>query len=114
MRLEWGPRGAAELVAGGVRTLVVVDVLSFTTSVTVAVERGTAVRPYPWDLASAVALDAELDAVCAVGPPVRSGRVVASSRRGVVASWRRGVVAADVDATHVVPVLIDGWFVSAP
>jgi len=47
-------------------------------------------------------------------PSGRRSGLVASSRRRVVASWRRGVVAADVDATHVVPVLIDGWFVSAP
>ena len=67
MRLEWGLRGARELVDGGVRTVVVVDVLSFTTSVTVAVERGTAVRPHPWGADSAVELAPELDAVCAVG-----------------------------------------------
>ncbi len=67
VRLDWGLRGARELVTGGVRTVVVVDVLSFTTSVTVAVERGTAVRPHPWGADSGVALAAELDAVCAVG-----------------------------------------------
>ena len=67
VRLDWGLRGARELVVGGVSTVVVVDVLSFTTSVTVAVERGTAVRPHPWGSDSALALAAELDAVCAVG-----------------------------------------------
>ena len=67
MRLDWGMRGARELVAGGVGTVVVVDVLSFTTTVTVAVERGTAVRPHPWGADSGVALAAEPDAVCSVG-----------------------------------------------
>lgn len=67
VRLEWGLRGARELVSGGVGTVVVVDVLSFTTSVTVAVERGTAVWPHPWGVGSASALAVELDAVCAVG-----------------------------------------------
>ena len=44
VRFEWGPAGAERLSrAGG--ALVVVDVLSFTTAVSVAVERGTAVLP---------------------------------------------------------------------
>ncbi|WP_416977376.1 2-phosphosulfolactate phosphatase [Streptomyces sp. T028] len=47
VRFEWGPVGARQLAAD-VACLVVVDVLSFTTSVTVAAERGTQVFPYPW------------------------------------------------------------------
>ncbi|WP_030816778.1 2-phosphosulfolactate phosphatase [Streptomyces sp. NRRL F-2799] len=47
IRFEWGPTGAQRL-APDVACLVVVDVLSFTTSVTVAVESGTRVLPYPW------------------------------------------------------------------
>ena len=43
VRVEWGPQGAARATAGGL--LVVVDVLSFTTSVSVCVERGTQVYP---------------------------------------------------------------------
>ena len=48
VRFEWGLAGAAELsrVCGA---LVVVDVLSFTTAVTVAVERGFRVHPFPWN-----------------------------------------------------------------
>ena len=45
VRLDWGPVGA-RATQGGVA--VVVDVLSFTTSVTVAVERGMRVLPFPW------------------------------------------------------------------
>ncbi|MFE2485057.1 2-phosphosulfolactate phosphatase [Streptomyces mirabilis] len=47
VRFEWGA-GGAERVAGGVGCLVVVDVLSFSTSVNVAVEAGTRVHPYAW------------------------------------------------------------------
>jgi hypothetical protein len=47
VRFDWGAVGAAR---AGERTgvLVVVDVLSFTTAVTVAVERGVAVNPAAW------------------------------------------------------------------
>ncbi|WBB78143.1 2-phosphosulfolactate phosphatase [Micromonospora sp. WMMD882] len=46
-RFDWGLAGAAEL--GRVcAVLVVVDVLSFTTSVEVAVSRGMRVHPFPW------------------------------------------------------------------
>lgn len=49
VRLEWGPTGARALVGeGATATLViVVDVLSFSTTVTVACEQGTVVHPYP-------------------------------------------------------------------
>ena len=190
LRLDWGLRGGRELVAGGVRTVVVVDVPSFTTSVSVAVDRGTAVWPHPWDLASAVALaDAGVEVVAgclrnadAVGgwlatragpvgvvaagerwtddgslrPAVEdlwgAGAVVDAFRRSApqreacpeaeVARTASGVVRADplgwlarcasgvelgekgfaadvavaaqLDATAVVPLLTDGWFVPSP
>jgi 2-phosphosulfolactate phosphatase len=47
VRFEWGPAGAARL-AGDVACLVVVDVLSFTTSVTITVSRGMTIFPYRW------------------------------------------------------------------
>ncbi len=47
VRFDWGLAGAAEL-ARVCEVLVVVDVLSFTTSVTVAVDRGMRVHPFPW------------------------------------------------------------------
>lgn len=84
MRFDWGLRGAAELVAGGVRSVVVVDVLSFTTSVTVAVERGTAVRPHAWDETSGRALAVELDAVCAVGRRVAAPGQISLSPASIV------------------------------
>ena len=64
--LEWGPTGGAAL-AGGADVAVVVDVLSFTTTLTVAVGRGITVLPYPWKDERAAAFAAEQDAVLAVG-----------------------------------------------
>lgn len=46
-RFDWGPAGAAEL-ARVCSVLVVVDVLSFSTAVDIAVTRGTRVHPFPW------------------------------------------------------------------
>jgi 2-phosphosulfolactate phosphatase len=68
-RLDWGPSGAAALVAdarpGDVA--VVVDVLSFTTTLSVAVECGIAVHPYPWRVEDAASYAASRGAVLAVG-----------------------------------------------
>jgi 2-phosphosulfolactate phosphatase len=47
VRFEWGPAGAAALAPSS-SGLVVVDVLSFSTAVTVAAEGGTRVFPYSW------------------------------------------------------------------
>jgi 2-phosphosulfolactate phosphatase len=47
VRLDWGIAGAAALASSS-PCLVIVDVLSFTTSVTVAVEAGTRVFPCAW------------------------------------------------------------------
>ena len=66
LRLDWGPTGA-EAVAAGVDVAVVVDVLSFSTTLSVAAERGTLVYPYRWRDGSAARFAAEQDAVLAVG-----------------------------------------------
>lgn len=66
VRFEWGPAGA-ERLAPDVACLVVVDVLSFTTAVSVAVEAGTRVFPYRWRDGTAAAYAAELGAELAVG-----------------------------------------------
>lgn len=47
-RFDWGQAGAAEL-SRACAVLVVVDVLSFSTAVDVAVGRGMRVHPFPWD-----------------------------------------------------------------
>ncbi|MFI6422990.1 2-phosphosulfolactate phosphatase [Streptomyces sp. NPDC050842] len=62
----WGPVEARAL-APAAACVVVVDVLSFTTSVGVAVEGGAAVHPYRWRDATAAAFAREKDAVLAVG-----------------------------------------------
>ena len=65
VRFDWGPTGAAA-IADGADVAVVVDVLSFTTTVTVAVDGGASVLPYPWrDGAAEYA--AERDATLAMG-----------------------------------------------
>ena len=66
VRMEWGPTGAAA-VAVDADVAVVVDVLSFTTTLTVALERGIRVHPYRWRDDGAAADAAERDAVLAVG-----------------------------------------------
>ncbi|WP_069760195.1 2-phosphosulfolactate phosphatase [Streptomyces sp. LUP47B] len=47
VRFEWGPAGASRLASEAV-CLVAVDVLSFTTAVSVAVDRGIRVLPFRW------------------------------------------------------------------
>lgn len=69
MRLEWGPTGARELTtyaAGrGDVVAVVVDVLSFTTCVSVAVDAGRTVHPYRWNDGTAITFAEERGAVLA-------------------------------------------------
>jgi 2-phosphosulfolactate phosphatase len=64
VRFDWGPVGAAA-IAPGAAVVVVVDVLSFTTTLTVAVARGIDVRPC--DPAAAAATAGRHDATLAVG-----------------------------------------------
>lgn len=53
VRFDWGPVGA-DVVAPGAAFVAVVDVLSFTTTLTVALEQGLSVLPYRWRDDSAV------------------------------------------------------------
>jgi 2-phosphosulfolactate phosphatase len=64
IRFDWGLDGALA-VGQGVDAVVVVDVLSFTTSVTVAVGMGIDVVPYRWRDESAVGFASEQAAVLA-------------------------------------------------
>jgi 2-phosphosulfolactate phosphatase len=63
--LEWGPTGAAAL-APECDVAVVVDVLTFSTTVSVAADRGVAVRPHRWADASAEDEAGRLGATLAV------------------------------------------------
>lgn len=65
IRFDWGSVGAAALAGCGYA--VVVDVLSFTTSVTVAVEKGIEVFPFRWRDARAKELAMREGATLAVG-----------------------------------------------
>lgn len=81
IRFDWGPVGAAAIVEGA-DVAVVVDVLSFTTAVTVAVENGIRVLPYRWRDASATSYAEARDAVLALGRSIgeRTGQVSLSPR----------------------------------
>lgn len=71
VRFDWGRQGLESLLAGGVRTVVVVDVLRFTTAVDVACGRGAAVTPHSEgdpDAAAVAALRAAQLAVAAPPP----------------------------------------------
>ncbi|MFC9357456.1 2-phosphosulfolactate phosphatase [Rhodococcus sp. NPDC057014] len=65
LRFEWGLSGATA-VASDADVAVVVDVLSFTTTLSVAIDAGIEVLPYRWRDASAVQYAAAHDAVLAV------------------------------------------------
>ena len=66
VRFEWGPMGLRTL-APTVDVVIVVDVLSFTTCVDVALGRGAEVFPYKWHDGSEAAFAESIDAVVA-GP----------------------------------------------
>ncbi|GIG59866.1 hypothetical protein Lfu02_42380 [Longispora fulva] len=65
-RFDWGLTGAGE-VGAGAAIVAVVDVLSFTTSLTVAADQGIEVFPYRWRDDTAEAHARRHDAVLAVG-----------------------------------------------
>ncbi|SER41369.1 2-phosphosulfolactate phosphatase [Actinokineospora terrae] len=65
-RFDWGLSGAREIAEAG-WVVAVVDVLSFTTTLTVAVDACVEVFPYRWRDESAVEFANEHDAVLAVG-----------------------------------------------
>jgi 2-phosphosulfolactate phosphatase len=66
VRMEWGLPGA-EAVSHGADYVVVVDVLSFTTAVSVALDQRAEVFPYPWRDDSAQSFARKHRAVLAIG-----------------------------------------------
>jgi len=48
IKFEWGPEGL-KATAGSTDVFIIVDVLSFSTSVSVAVDRGGLIYPFPWN-----------------------------------------------------------------
>ena len=109
VRLEWGPEGGA-LLAGHARAAgsdvlaVVVDVLSFTTCVSVAADRDIRVRPYRWKDASAETYAREHNAVLA--------RSRADASSGGV-SLSPGTIRAAAGATDLVLPSPNGSTISA-
>jgi 2-phosphosulfolactate phosphatase len=69
IRCEWGPQGVAQLAPIS-DIVIIVDVLSFSTSVDIAISRDAMVFPYRWKDASAVDFAASV------------GAIVADARRG--------------------------------
>jgi 2-phosphosulfolactate phosphatase len=66
LRMDWGSTGAAA-ISPGCDVAVIIDILSFTTTLTVAADRGTVVFPYRWRDDTAALFAAEHDATLAVG-----------------------------------------------
>ena len=64
LRCEWGLEGL-RAVGSGADVVIVVDVLSFSTAVDIAVSRGAGVFPYRWHDETAAAFATEKDAVLA-------------------------------------------------
>ncbi|GIE89791.1 2-phosphosulfolactate phosphatase [Actinoplanes regularis] len=69
LRFDWGLTGA-QTVGADADVVVVVDVLSFTTTLSVAVESGAQVLPYRWKDETAARHAAQRQAVLAVGRSV--------------------------------------------
>jgi 2-phosphosulfolactate phosphatase len=66
VRMDWGMQGA-QAIGRGADYAVIVDVLSFTTTVSVALDQGAEVFPYPWRDESARAFARRHHAVLAAG-----------------------------------------------
>ena len=111
LRFDWGLPGARALVAdarpGDVA--VVVDVLSFTTTLTLALERRIAVHPYPWRDDGASAYAAERDAVLAAGrrEGLATGRVSLSPASMLDASGVDRVVLPSPNGSSICFALAD-------
>lgn len=65
VRFGWGPNGLRRL-APHVEAVVIIDVMSFSTSVDIAVSRGVIVFPYRWHNGTEVDFAEQVDAVVAV------------------------------------------------
>jgi 2-phosphosulfolactate phosphatase len=72
LQFEWGPNGLAGL-GPGAAGVVIVDVLRFTTAVSVAVDRGATVLPYPWADDGAQTYAAQHNALLAGAGPDAAG-----------------------------------------
>lgn len=83
--MDWGLTGA-EAIGATCDVAVVVDVLSFTTTLTIAADRGVVVFPYPWRDDRGERFAAEQDAALAVGRSQATAGQVSLSPRSVRAA----------------------------
>ncbi len=82
VRLDWGEQGAAA-IRQGAGFAVVVDILSFTTAVSVAADRGAETFPYRWRDSAAAEFARRHDAVLAVGRSQRPPAAAATAQPAV-------------------------------
>ncbi len=100
VRFDWGPDGA-DAVAPGVDVVVVIDVLSFTSALSVTTARGALIFPYPWEDGAAEfaaskrakLAGARADGGFSLSPASftsvqRNDRVVLRSPNGATICWR--------------------------
>ncbi len=101
VRMDWGLQGA-QAIGRQAHIVVIVDVLSFTTTVSVALDQGAEVFPYPWRDESARAFARRHRAVLAVGrsevAPVRAPGARAGAAHGKAAADGKAVGGGVADA----------------
>jgi 2-phosphosulfolactate phosphatase len=85
VRFDWGATGG-RAIAAGADVAVVVDVLSFSTSLSVAADRGIVVLPYPWEAQDAPTYAAQHRAILVVGRSVAQPGEVSLSPASVRAA----------------------------
>jgi 2-phosphosulfolactate phosphatase len=89
LRFDWGLSGATA-IADQADVAVVVDVLSFTTTLSVALDAGTVIYPYRWNDATAQRYARERDAVLAVARPEACAGQVSLSPASIRAATSPG------------------------
>src|ERR1700709_2111283 len=92
IRFDWGLPGATT-IAQGAAAVVVVDVLSFTTALSVAIDEGVEVYPFRFRDASAAAFAATRGAVLAIGRREAGATGVSLSPLSVREAARTGPLA---------------------
>jgi 2-phosphosulfolactate phosphatase len=100
VRFDWGLRGARECGPGST-VVAVVDVLSFTTTVSVAADRGIEVLPYRWRDESAPGFASANDAVLAVGRETTATRIVLPSPNGSTIAHALSALGCEVIAVSL-------------
>ena len=108
IRFEWGEHGVATLAPIS-DVLIIVDVLSFSTSVEIAVNRGAVVFPFRWRDDRAVDYAASVGAVLATHRP-HAGYSLSPellmdipswvSNRPAIAKWRHTDAGREADTRH--------------